>query len=63
MTTGIRAIYATALRNARALETQGLEQMQQRLLGLERAPGDRQPPRVTSRFADQSGAEVVQFER
>lgn len=62
MTTGIRAIYATAPRNTRALETQGWEQMPQQLSGLERAPGGRRPPRVTSRFANQSGTEVVQFE-
>ena len=36
--TDINAIYASALRNTRALEKQGLEQMERQLSGLERYP-------------------------
>jgi ferritin-like metal-binding protein YciE len=36
--TDIGSIYATALRNTRALEKQGLEQMERQLSGLERYP-------------------------
>ncbi|MCJ2108058.1 ferritin-like domain-containing protein [Methylobacterium sp. E-041] len=35
---GIGTIYADALRNTRALEKQGLEQMERQLSGLERYP-------------------------
>lgn len=38
MAENIKAIYATALRNTRALEKQGLEQMERQLSGLESYP-------------------------